>query len=248
MMYRIQLTLLAAFLVSHLSCNGSNPFSQSADSSGNLKISIKSSGMGRLSKSAANITITKAQVVIHEIELETVVGDSMDFEFEQPFVQDLAIDTTVQQIITVDVPPGIYEEMEIDIAALTARDSVLYAQNPDLQDLSIRIEGTVDSDSLTAFVFTSDLNVEQETEFDPPLVLTDSSATNVVINVDVSLWFVDGNGSMLDPRDPANQRRIEKNIKNSFRVFEDRDDDGEDDSDDDSDGSDDDDGDDDGGP
>lgn len=240
MMYRIQLTLLAAFLVSHLSCIGSNSFSPSADSSGNLKISIKSSGLNRLSKSAAIITITRAQIVIHEIELETDVRDSMDFEFEQPFVQDLTIDTTVQQITTVDVPPGTYDEMEIDIAALTARDSVVYAQNPDLQDLSIRIEGTVHSDSLTAFVFTSDLNVEQETEFNPPLVLTDSVATNVVINVDMNLWFADGNGGMLDPRDPANQRRIEKNIKNSFRVFEDRDDDGEDDTDDD--------GDDDGGP
>jgi hypothetical protein len=43
------------------------------------------------------------------------------------------------------------------------------------------------------------------------------------------MWFSDGSGGTLDPRDPADADQIEANIIASIEVFEDDDEDGEDD-------------------
>jgi hypothetical protein len=226
--------LSAALLMFHLNC--SSPTS-SVPSEGRIKISIKgvSSTASALFKTSANIvTITSARVVIDEIEFESNIKDSVDFELEEPFVQDLMVDTTLHEITTVQIPFGIYEEMEIEIDKLSNKNGAVFAQYPELQNLSIRVEGYLNSDPTNTFVFTSDLSEEQEREFDPPLIIDEGTpSTNVVLTIDMGMWFVDRNNNHLDPRLENDRRVIESNIKASIKVFEDEDDDGEIDDDDD---------------
>lgn len=212
----------------------------SSEDSGNVKISVRGTsrnspqGIMILAKRGGavdSVTITQAQVVIDRIEFENADEDSMDFKLKMPFVQDLVGDS-MYVIAVVDLPIGTYEEMEIEIDELEAEDGAVYAQNPNLQDLSIYVTGYVNGDTTQKFIFTSDLSEDQEKEFDPPLVIDAASPdTNVVLMIDTSMWFVDGNGDFIDPRLPNNQRMIEKNIKKSISMYEDEDDDGEDDDD-----------------
>ena len=124
----------------------------------------------------------------------------------------------------------ILEGREID--DLDQEDGVVFTQNPDLQGLSILVKGYLNNDPSQTFVFTSDLDEEQEREFNPPLVLDENSPSNsLVLNIDLDTWFVDGNGNFLDPSIESNHSQIENNIKDSLEVFEDKDDNGEDDDD-----------------
>ena len=231
---KILCLLSAAALVFLLGCD--NPAAP-VPTEGLIKISIKSLSVPTsqsLRKLAGAATITNARIVIAEIEFENSVRDSVDFELEDPFVQNLAVDTSLHEIATVQVPFGSYKEMEVQIDELKARDSTAYQQNPQLQNLSIRVEGFLDDVVTDTFVFTSDVSAAQEREFKPPLVIDENSPTsNVVLTIDMGMWFVDEDGKLLDPRREQNRRAIEKNIKASFDVFEDEDDDGKRDGDDD---------------
>lgn len=201
--------------------------------SGSLKLSVKAMS-GALAKNAGaqaqQVTITSAQVVISEIEIESTTEDSMDFMSDSPLVVTLNLTGTMTQISTVAVPYGTYEEIELEICKLDTADGQVYTANPNLQNRSILARGYVDGDTNAVFTFTSAIKLEQEQEFNPPLVIDASSPnTNVVLSIDTTTWFSDGAGGYLDPRLPQNQKAIERNIKASIKAFEDDDDDGKDD-------------------
>lgn len=227
---------LTAMILFLFGCS-SNPASPSAD--GSVKLSIKaiqSTGaqQNNLPKvTAGNVTITSARVVIAEIELKSSVGDSLDFELEEPFVKDLVVGSTLHEIETIQVPPGSFKELEIELDELKAEHGSAFTANPKLQNHSILIKGYLNDTPSDTFEFTSDLEEEQEQEFEPPIVLDDSStSTNIVLTINMDTWFVDENGNFIDPRAPENKSAIEENIKNSIDVFEDKNDDGEKDDDD----------------
>lgn len=234
---RIALILGLMFFVSQISCSDSP--SSSTPTAGTIKISIKAVNNGTpsslskfMGQSFGPVTITSARVVIDEVEFESSLGDTLDFEFNQPFVQDLIVGSDAHVIDTIEVPFGTYKESEIEIDDLDPEDGEVYLQNPDLQDKSILVEGFLNDNPNDTFVFTSDLSEEQEQEFEPPLVLDENSpSTNIVLTLNMDMWFVDGNGNPLDPRLPDNKSIIENNIKDSIEVFEDKDDDGEEDDD-----------------
>ena len=232
------LVVAGAILMTQISCS-KNPTSSSS-TTGTVKISIKSISGGTpassnkvLGNTAGFVTITSARVVIDEIELESIIEDSLDFEFEEPFVKDLLVGSNIHIIETIQVPFGSYKELEIEIDDLDQEDGVVFTQNPDLQGLSILVKGYLNDDPSQTFVFTSDLDEEQEREFNPPLVLDENSPSNsLVLTIDLNTWFVDSNGNFLNPSIESNHSQIENNIKDSLEVFEDKDDDGEEDDDD----------------
>ncbi len=231
----IWISVSVLFFLFQFGC-GENP-SSSTMTSGRVKVSIRTKSAGTRSsankltaRSAGPVTLTSARVVIKEIEFESVLEDSFDFEFAQPFVQDLAVDTNQHVIETVQLPFGTYKESEIEIDDLDPEDGQVYTDNPELQDLSIVVEGFLNDNQNETFRFTSDLDVEQEQEFNPPLVLDENSpSTNVVLELNMDGWFIDEKGILLDPRSENNKSEIENNIKQSIDIFEDEDDDGEED-------------------
>ena len=84
----------------------------------------------------------------------------------------------------------------------------------------------------SAFVFESDLDVEQELALVPALVVTQGSSLNVTVFVDVRTWFVVG-GNLVGPatanKGEPNESAVANNIKDSFKAFEDDDRSGSDD-------------------
>ena len=181
------------------------------------------------------LIVSKAEMVLREIELEREEIENCEVdaceEFETgPVLVDLPLGPGVEQRFAANVPPGTYVEIEFEIHKPDdddPADQAFIAANPDFADISIRVQGTYNGQ---AFVFTTDLNVEQELELVPPLVITDAAdATNITILVHVPDWFRRVNGSLLDPSSAADHDLIEENIKNSVEAFEDEDRDGDDD-------------------
>lgn len=196
------------------------------------------------------LVITKAEVILRKVELEGQPGacslgpsasegnDSSgdqgpDVECEEfkagPFRLELPLNA-VEAIVSVPVPAGSYREVEFQIHKVTGSDAAFAAANPDFAGKSIRVEGTFNGQP---FVFESDLEVEQEVDLVPPLVVTDQSATNLTVQVDIGTWFRTAAGALINPATAnaggVNQELVKHNIKLSFRAFEDRDRDGRDD-------------------
>jgi hypothetical protein len=148
---------------------------------------------------------------------------------------ELDLNGGVDQLVSAMIPPGSYDELEFEIDVPDdddAADSLFVATNPDFADVSIRVEGTWNGEP---FLFTQDVDEEQELDLSPPLVIEDEGAAlNLTLFLDLSQWFVRGDGSLLDPRSAltgqVNEGLVEENIKRSIEVFEDDDRDGEPDS------------------
>lgn len=196
------------------------------------------------------LVIDYAALVLSEIELEgaldeCAVGfdDDDDFddddceEFEAgPILLELPLDGSVDRVLEVFVAPGTYDELEFELDAPDdddPREQDFLAQYPEYDDVSVRVEGTWNG---TPFVFVQEVDAEQETELSEPLIVTEGSQTrNLTLRLDMSSWFVDGSGNLIDPStalaDGPNEEIVEDNIERSFEAFEDDDEDGEDDDD-----------------
>ena len=134
-------------------------------------------------------------------------------------IVDIPLDGEVVTEVTVPVPSGRYEELELDIGA-------------------VRLVGTYNGE---AFDVTVPLDLELETEFEPAIDVTD--AVNLTVRLDLGAWLRESDGTVLDPRllltDEAMRARLVQRIAVSLDAFEDSDRDADDsDSDSDSDGDD----------
>jgi hypothetical protein len=179
---------------------------------------------------ADTIVLESVELVLKEIEMkrvetpDCVSGDDECEKFELgPVLVNLPLTPGAQQAFSLDsAPAASYNEIEFDIHKPDdgdPDDQAFVAANPDFADISIRVRGTFNG---VSFEFTTDLNVEQELELSPPLVIGENASTNVTIFVDVSTWFVVG-GVLVDPANPAMADEIEQNIQNSVEAFEDPD-------------------------
>ena len=199
-----------------------------------------------LGDGGSTLTITRVAVVVREIELERLNDDDCDLlaesadeceKFETgPMVFEVPMDGSVTHAVAIDaVPADVYDELEFDIHKLDsqdAEDALVVQQNPELDGMSIRVEGDFDG---TSFVYETDLNEEQEMALSPPLEITeDMTDLNVTLTLDVDRWFRGAAGSLVDPatanKDGVNENLVRDNIKSSIDVFEDNDRDGESDS------------------
>jgi hypothetical protein len=198
--------------------------------------------LGDTIRNGADVLIVdKVEIVLRQIELAgPEVADCdvsprpaacRDFKTD-PMVLDLPLGAGVAQAVSVQIPPGTYDEVEFEVHKLSSgdsRDAALRTQRPDLLDRSIRVQGKFNG---TAFTYDTDLDVEQELELTPPLVVTGSGGTNLTIRVTIASWFKTGSGALVDPatanKGGTNEGLVKENIKVSFKAFEDKDSDGDD--------------------
>jgi hypothetical protein len=188
------------------------------------------------------LVISRVQLVMSELELESATtGDDCDIadaegECEElklgPFLVDLPLGTGgVARNFSVAIAAGSYDEVEFEIHKPESSDEAAFiAANPDFDGVSIRAEGTYNG---TPFTYSSDLDVEMEIDLDPPLEVVDGAATDLTLLVDLSTWFRDAGGALLDPasanKGEANEGVVKENVKASLEAFEDDDRDGIDD-------------------
>lgn len=188
------------------------------------------------------IVITRAQIVLREIELKLQNDDGCESlgmndddgceEFStDAMLVDLPLNGQVATEITIVPDPGVYDEIDFEVHKPESGgdDDAFLALHSDFEGVSIRVQGTFNGES---FTYESDLDVEQENQLNPPLAITETGVgTNVTMHVDLSTWFRNGT-SLVDPRTAnkggANEGIVKENIKTSFKAFEDEDRDGND--------------------
>lgn len=190
-----------------------------------------------LTSGADTLILTSVQIVLREIELKRAETADCDAEPEPagceevevgPVLVDLPLTPGAQQKFTIEVPAGIYSRIDFEIHKISKDDPAEEAfrqAHPAFIEKSIRAQGTFNGQ---AFTYETDLDVEQELELVPPLVLSEAASANVTIRVDVGTWFRSASGGLLDPADGQNESPINNNIKDSLKAFEDQDRDGDD--------------------
>jgi hypothetical protein len=153
-----------------------------------------------------------------------------------PFLLDVPLGGGVDRAFSVVVDTGTYDQLRIKIHKPRSdsgdpKDIAFLAAHPEFEKVSIRAVGSYNG---APFTFTTDLDVEQRIALVPPIAVADS-ATNVdvTIKVDVSNWFSDGAGGLVDPatglKGGANDHLVRNNIEDSFHAFRDGNHDGHDD-------------------
>ncbi len=179
------------------------------------------------------LEIQEVKMFIEEMELESVNDDSTDFEIEY-FIADLPLDGSPLVITEKQIPSGLYDEFELEIEKPDDDDAEV--NDTDFRDetgsYSLVVKGLFNGEE---FTFRSTEDFEIEMDLNPPLEVTETESSTLVVSVDVNSWFRDSNGEYLDPKDFANTERINETIEQSFEGFEDDDDDDDDDDDNDDD-------------
>ena len=200
----------------------------SSDASGTLSIGISNGGQQLASASNSGsvnvITYTSIKVILGRISIKSANGlDSLDFRQDTPLITTLNLDTTIQDIGSISIPPGTYDETRFRIAKLDSADAMLYTDNVDMRDISIRADGYLNGFVDSVFVWTTSLNVKQVHKF-TPVTIAAGDTVRLVFEFDVSQWFSDGAGGRLDPRMALTtgsvQSQIENNVKAAFRVYQ----------------------------
>ena len=153
-----------------------------------------------------------------------------------PYLLDVPLGSEVEKAFSVVVDTGTFDQVRFKIHkpeddSGDPKDVAFLTDHPDYNKVSIRVVGSFNG---TPFVYTTDLNAKQKLIFATPLVVAESMQNvDVTIKVDVSNWFSNGAGGLVDPttgnKGGENENLVKDNIRDSFRAFRDDNRDGEDD-------------------
>jgi hypothetical protein len=172
---------------------------------------------------AGELVITKAQIVLDQIELSPTEGNSCNGtgsnnceELDHDaMIVDLPTGTGLNTVVQLPVAAGTYSAIEAEIQA--SEKSIL--GHPEFDGRSVRVEGTYKG---VPFVFTSNVKASFEMSLKPPVVVTTTSK-NITVNVDLSKWFLTAGGAAIDPATAltggVNEALVKANIKASFSSF-----------------------------
>ncbi|MGM0745325.1 hypothetical protein, partial [Rhodohalobacter sp.] len=165
------------------------------------------------------LEIQEVKMFIEKMELESITDDSSDFEIEN-FIADLPLDGSPLVITEKQIPAGLYDEFELEIEK--PDDDDVQVNDPDFRDetgsYSMVVKGLFNGEE---FTFRSSEDFEIEMDLNPPLEVTETESSTLVISIDVDSWFTGSNGETLDPKEFKNNEIINDNIENSFDGFED---------------------------
>lgn len=202
------------------------------------------------------VIIRSVEIVMREIELERAdapVDCDMTPEGQDDACEEFTVgiqvvplplgNSTDKVIELANVPEGLYDQVEFDIhKPESSNDATWIAAHPAFDGISIRVAGTFSRAGLRSdFVYTTDLDKEQERDLIPPIDVTAGGAANVTLRIDISSWFVSETGLLLvDPatanKGGQNEGVVKNNIEQSIEAFHDDDSDGLDDDSEDDDG------------
>lgn len=199
-------------------------------------------GQEILTAGTDTIVVTGVQLVLRRIELERAVPSavcdslSSDDDCEEmkagPVLLDLPLGAGALRSFNVAIDTGSYSKIKFEIhRPHGGNDASFIAANPAFDGVSVMMTGTYNG---VAFTYTSDLEVEQEHSFVPPITVTDSTGANLTLFVDLNGWFLNQSASgLIDPATATigqpNESEVSNNIEASLNAFEDDNHDGHDD-------------------
>ena len=150
-----------------------------------------------------------------------------------PVLVAVPLDGTTKIFLDALVPAGTYTGVRAKLDAVDSDDTGaqdFLTAHPEFEGVSVKVVGVFKDSGGTdhAFTFISHMKAPIHADFDSS-VTVDANSMNLTINVDVTSWFKNRSGAIIDPTNPENQRAIERSIRASLRAFEDDDHDGNDD-------------------
>ena len=148
------------------------------------------------------IAVSRVELTLSELEVEGEDSAEVETKGSQVLVA-LPVNGAVVTPITTTLIPGVYTELEMKVN-------------------TVRIQGTFDGQP---FDVTVAVDEDLETEIRPPLVVTETSAANLTVAVEIGGWFTNENGSAIDLLNLTldARSRLASNINTSFDAFEDDD-------------------------
>ena len=190
------------------------------------------------------VRISSAKVVLSRIELASdaaCANDAIDDADEaddatetpdQPEANAPDTENTDEHDCAVQVDP-VTVDLPLDGATKVILDALVPAGTytgvrANLEHVNVIGVFTDPGGTDHAFTFTSDVEAGLSVDFASP-VTVDANSKNLTVDVDVSSWFKDASGAVLDPTNAANQEAIEHAVRASLRAFEDDNQDGQDD-------------------
>ncbi|MEO8138241.1 MAG: hypothetical protein ABI742_01285 [Gemmatimonadota bacterium] len=240
----------AAFLAA---CSGSSSGPSSAGRSVAFQLATKPagaairgaalSGQETIAAGSDTIVVTGVQLVLRRIELErsvpSAVCDSLAASSDDceemkagPVLLDLPLGAGALRSFNVAIDTGSYSKIKFEIhRPHGGNDATFIAANPGFDGVSVKMTGTYNG---VAFTYTSDLEVEQEHSFVPPITVTDSTGANLTLFVDLNGWFLNQSATgLIDPATALtgqpNEGEVKSNVEASLNAFEDDNHDGHDD-------------------
>lgn len=248
--YRSPLSLAVAAL-SVAACTGTAPkgaqpislsFTTNTSNTPSLASTSTIAAAIQIGSGANSVSITKVQIVLARIELSpsgtcasTSEEDDCDELHVGPQLVDLPVDGSTKVALDALAPAGTYNSLHAKLDAVPADDnepggSAFLTAHPDFKGISVQVTGvfTDASNATHNFTFSSEADAEIEAAFSPA-VTVGSSTSNLTVSVDIPSWFKNETGGVIDPTNTANAQQIDRNIRRSFRAFEDDDHDGVDD-------------------
>lgn len=219
--------LIGLFCLSFIGISCSNDDEQTSD---NLTIKARTTyASNRLAGFRANaaVTLNSFKINLKEIEFEMdddfssgdgFYGDDDDIELRGPFELNLLNGTT--EITSLNVPNGVYKEVEFTMARNTTSGSAMFNK-------SIEIKGTING---TPFEFWHNVEEDFEIDYDDTnqnIVVTDNTTTvffdfdlNAAINsIDFSV-ATDGDGDgiiEINPNDTDGNQSLANLIKDRIK-------------------------------
>jgi hypothetical protein len=182
------------------------------------------------------LVISKVELVVREIELHRagvsedcapgVGGDCEELEFG-PLLIDLPLGAPgAARSFSVEIAPGSYDKLELKIHTPSGSDDGAFVQqHPDLAGTSVRVTGTYNNGP--EFTYTGNLEAEMEFELNPPIMASETGATDLTLFVNLDGWFRATGNALINPEtaNPGqpNQSLVEQNIQSSLHAFEDED-------------------------
>lgn len=150
-----------------------------------------------------------------------------------PVLVAVPLDGTTKIFLDALVPAGTYTGLRAKLDAVDSDDNGaqdFLTAHPEFEGVSVKVVGVFKDSGGTdhAFTFISHMKAPIHADFDSS-VTVDANSMNLTINVDVTSWFKNRSGAIIDPTNPENQRAIERSIRASLRAFEDDDHDGNED-------------------
>ena len=127
------------------------------------------------------------------------------------FSVDLPVDGSLVQLPADVLPAGTYRDIEVRLS-------------------DVHVVGTYNA---TPFDVTLPVHMRGEVPLSTPLVVTEGTATSLTVDVPFDLWFINSDGTLIDPNAIADNTTLLQTVRNriraSFRAFEDRNHDNHDD-------------------
>jgi hypothetical protein len=200
-------------------------------------------GQEVLAAGSDTIVVTGVQLVLRRIELERSIpsalcdslapsSDDCEELKAGPVLLDLPLGAGALRTFSVAIDTGSYSKIKFEIhRPHGGNDAAFLAANPGFDGISVKMTGTYNG---VAFSYTSDLEVEQEHSFVPPITVTDAAGANLTLFVDLNSWFLNQSATgLIDPATASigqpNEGEVKSNIEASLNAFEDDNHDGHDD-------------------